>query len=164
MVKYKIIDGRFMPSDEKTLPACKIDVFAMEHLKNDLSRGNIQSKGFQTGDEGYKIEFYIPAKTETCRIPVSMILQIQSSLAETFDYTFSDTYRAYTRQADYLFQNETNKIVVMAEHYTMQGVYDLADYISERISSLINAEVQYIVTPAGSGSSSLISNPSKEIE
>jgi hypothetical protein len=152
MVKYKIIDGRFLPTDEKTLQVCKIDPFAMENMKNDISRMSIESKGFQKGEEGFKIEFYIPSKTPECRIPVSVILQVQASLAETFDYTFSDVYRAYTRRNDYLLQDETNKVVIIIEHYTMQGAYDLADYISEKISELAKVSVQYIITPAGSGS------------
>ena len=77
---------------------------------------------------------------------------MQASLAETFDYTFSDVYRAYTRRNDYLLQDETNKVVIIIEHYTMQGAYDLADYISEKISELAKVSVQYIITPAGSGS------------
>jgi hypothetical protein len=152
MVKYKIIDGRFMPTDEKGLPACKIDVFDLQRMKDDLSRGSIINKGFQTGNEGYKVEFYIPNKTVDCRIPVSIILQIQASLAETFSYTFSDIYKTYTRQADYLQQDETNKIIIMTEGYSMQGVYDLADYISEKISEMTKVNVRYIITPAGSGS------------
>lgn len=156
-MKYRLNGDRWFPIDEgKNLPACRISIDEVKQFREDLSLRNI-SKFLSSAEESYNITFYIPAKTEECRIPVSEILEIQSLLSSLFSYTYSDIYREYSKgfnDPDSLYQSETNKIVIYVSGISQDSAYSLADYISDAISRLTKTYIRYMIVPAGAGESS----------
>jgi len=164
MVKWIISGDKFIPIDTQTMKPCRIDTEEMVRLQRSLSPNALRSLATPKSNESYTINIYVPSKTQECRVPVGILLQINASLVETFTKVYVDLSKEYTKDAKYLMQDDMSKITINCEFYSMEQCYIIAQYIADAIAAIIHAPVSYSITSSGFGASDTLTEPTKLTE